>query len=96
MNDWFHALVIDIKKVKEEVNHILKVGENKTLNCEIEGNPTIKHTWYKGKNKLSESKTIVVRVDSSEKFGNYTCVGKNEAGEEMVLFNLQQERKYFM
>ena len=71
----------------------MKLGEKKTLDCNIEGHPVIKHTWYKGGKKLSESKTLRVHVDKKDKFGNYTCLGKNSAGEEVILFSLQEQGK---
>ena len=86
----------DISKSNSKTDHILKLGEKRTLHCTIDGHPIIKHTWYKGKTKLSESKTLNVHLDKKEKFGNYSCVGKNKAGEEVLFFSLKEQRKLFM
>lgn len=87
----------DVKTVINKSHKITsKVGEKKTLYCGIEGNPIISHTWYKGKTKIGNSKTITVNLDKKEKFGNYSCVGKNNAGEEVILFSLTQKRKAFL
>jgi len=82
-----------INRSNTKTNHILKLGQNKTLDCSIDGGPMIKHTWYKGKKKLAESRRLLIHVDKKDKFGNYTCVGKNRAGQEIILFSLKEQPK---
>ena len=88
--------IADINRSNTKTNHILKLGQNKTLDCSIDGGPMIKHTWYKGKKKLAESRRLLIHVDKKDKFGNYTCVGKNRAGQEIILFSLKEQRKLFV
>ena len=85
----------DIQRANTKTDHILKLGQNKTLDCSIDGGPMIKHTWYRGNKKLSESRRLLIHVDKKDKFGNYTCVGNNRAGEEVILFSLREQRKLF-
>ncbi len=79
-----------IKILTAEFVFQLKTGEQKQLDCPIQGSPEAVISWYKTNKKISGSKMLVIKLDNKDKFGNYTCVGENKAGKQTAVFSLQE------
>ena len=72
---WMSSYCVEVVKVSEDVT--VKQGEDVTLECEADGNPTPAYAWFKNgveddKVLLSQSTSLSITL-SSATVGSYTC-----------------------
>ena len=56
------------------------------------GSPQIEYHWKKDGKRVSEQKKLDLHLDHVDKFGNYSCFGKNDVGIRQVYFALEQSK----
>ncbi|XP_078371020.1 uncharacterized protein LOC144654684 isoform X2 [Oculina patagonica] len=65
--------------------HLLRIGQNVSLNCTASGLSPVEVTWYKGRKALASgiSKAVLTLKDITDvDWGEILCVAKNSAGED--------------
>ncbi|XP_065069183.1 hemicentin-1-like [Rhopilema esculentum] len=67
------------------------LGSSQALQCPIDGYPPVIYSWFKGYKQLGGYRESRIKLDRHENFGNYSCVGQNDAGSKEVTFSIWME-----
>eukprot|EP00794_Sanderia_malayensis_P007768 gene7768-8614_t len=87
--DLKHLFILMVT-IKVHATSLSRLGDTKSLLCPITGNPAVDYSWHKNNKVLSNKESLTVTLDKKEKFGNYSCTAKNDAGMHTATFELQE------
>ena len=90
----FFPLDMDTQTIKLSKSlDLIFVGDNLTLTCNVQSNPSATYTWYFNNNIVSQTSELSIENITETQHGEYMCVSNNDVFSKSTTINVNVECK---